>query len=194
MPQIPQFTEDLGFISRLGDNPNTDDGLSAQALKEEFDKAPKVIQEFINNYIIPSLNNYIMGNGYLQTSGGYMTGPIVMQENKVTKLGAPTADDDAATKKYADDVAANTLETAYSANQTAETALDKANDAITAADAAANSASAAANTANGALPKAGGTMTGALKTKGIVLTSGTDYGPTLPANPVEGQLFFEVID
>lgn len=100
MPQIPQFTDDLGFISRLGDNPNTDDGLSSQALKEEFDKAPKIIQQFINSYVIPALNNYITGNGYLQIAGGYMTGPIVMQGNKVTMLGEPEADDDAATKGY----------------------------------------------------------------------------------------------
>lgn len=104
MAQIPQFTDDLGFISRLGDNPNTDDGLSSQALKEEFDKAPKVIQQFINNYVIPALNNYIMGNQYLQTSGGYMSGSIAMQGNKITGLGAPEADSDAATKGYADKV------------------------------------------------------------------------------------------
>ena len=102
MPQIPQFTDDLGFIARLGDNPNTDDGLSSQALKEEFDKAPKAIQQFINNYVIPALNNYIMGNGYLQTEGGYMSGPIVMQGNKITLLGTPEADGDAVPKSYAD--------------------------------------------------------------------------------------------
>ena len=102
MPQIPQFTDDLGFISRLGDNPNTDDGLSSQALKEEFDRAPKVIQQFINNYVIPALNEYIMGNGYLQTEGGCMSGPIVMQGNKITMLGTPEADGDAVPKSYAD--------------------------------------------------------------------------------------------
>lgn len=102
MPQIPQFTDDLNFISRLGDNPNTDDGMSSADLKAEFDKAPKIIQQFINNYVIPALNNYIMGNGYLQTSGGYMTGPIVMQGNKVAHLGDPEADGDAVNKGYAD--------------------------------------------------------------------------------------------
>lgn len=101
MPQIPQFTDDLGFISRLGDNPNTDDGLSSKALKEEFDKAPKLIQQFINSYVIPALNNYIMGNGYLPTSGGYMSGHINMQGNKITGLGEPEADSDAVTKSYA---------------------------------------------------------------------------------------------
>lgn len=102
MPQIPQFTADLGYIARLGDNPNTDNGLNPQELKEEFDKAPKVIQQFINTYVIPALNNYIMGNGYLPTTGGYMSGPIAMQDNKITGLGAPEAEGDAATKRYAD--------------------------------------------------------------------------------------------
>lgn len=109
MPQIPQFTDDLGFIARLGDNPNTDNGLSAQALKEEFDKAPRLIQQFINNYVIPALNNYIMGNGYLQTDGGYMNGPIVMQGNKITFLGTPEADGDAVNKRYADELLPSVL-------------------------------------------------------------------------------------
>lgn len=43
---------------------------------------------------------------------------------------------------------------------------------------------------NGKLPKAGGTMTGALTTKGIILTSGTDYGTSLPSTATKGKLFF----
>ena len=39
----------------------------------------------------------------------------------------------------------------------------------------------------------GGTMAGALTTKGIKLTSGTDYGDTLPSNPDTDQLFFQTI-
>ena len=41
------------------------------------------------------------------------------------------------------------------------------------------------------LSRSGGTMTGALTTKGIKLTSGTDYGATLPSNPATNQLFFQ---
>ena len=37
----------------------------------------------------------------------------------------------------------------------------------------------------------GGKITGALTTKGIKLTSGTDYGATLPSNPATNQLFFQ---
>ena len=48
------------------------------------------------------------------------------------------------------------------------------------------------NTALGKkLSLSGGTMTGALTTKGIKLTSGTDYGDTLPSNPATNQLFFQ---
>lgn len=41
------------------------------------------------------------------------------------------------------------------------------------------------------LSLSGGRMTGALTTKGIKLTSGTDYGATLPSNPATNQLFFQ---
>lgn len=43
------------------------------------------------------------------------------------------------------------------------------------------------------LSTSGGTMTGALTTKGIKLTSGTDYGTTLPSNPDTNQLFFQTV-
>ena len=43
------------------------------------------------------------------------------------------------------------------------------------------------------LSTSGGTMTGALTTKGIKLTSGTDYGTTLPSSPETNQLFFQTV-
>ena len=43
------------------------------------------------------------------------------------------------------------------------------------------------------LSTSGGTMKGALTTKGIKLTSGTDYGSTLPSSPATNQLFFQTI-
>lgn len=50
------------------------------------------------------------------------------------------------------------------------------------------------NTALGKkLSRSGGVMTGMLNTKGIKLTSGTDYGDTLPSSPATDQLFFQTI-
>ena len=43
------------------------------------------------------------------------------------------------------------------------------------------------------LSTSGGTMTGVLTTKGIKLTSGTDYGTTLPSSPATNQLFFQTV-
>lgn len=43
------------------------------------------------------------------------------------------------------------------------------------------------------LPLAGGTLTGALTTNGIKLTSETDYGDTLPSSPAANQLFFQTV-
>lgn len=45
-------------------------------------------------------------------------------------------------------------------------------------------------TPSAVLSKSGGTMTGAITTKGIVLTSGTDYGDELPSTVTAGKLFF----
>lgn len=63
----------------------------------------------------------------------------------------------------------------------------KTGEGITAAKAAATKAQ---NAAAGALARTGGKMTGEITTKGIVLTKGTDYGPTLPATAPAGKLFF----
>ena len=52
---------------------------------------------------------------------------------------------------------------------------------------------AATKALKGKLALSGGTMTGALTTKGIKLTSGTDYGATLPSSPATNQLFFQTI-
>lgn len=45
-------------------------------------------------------------NGALQKSGGTMSGAINMGSKKITNLATPTANTDAATKKYADDLVA----------------------------------------------------------------------------------------
>ena len=45
----------------------------------------------------------LVPQNFLPLAGGTMTGAIAMGTNKITGLGAPTADADAATKKYVDD-------------------------------------------------------------------------------------------
>ena len=100
MASIPKFTEDISFISKLGDNPNTDNGFTPAQLKAEFDKAALAIQRFINTYIVTALNSDVNADAFLKLTGGTMKGNIVMGGNRLTGLGEPTDDADAITQAF----------------------------------------------------------------------------------------------
>lgn len=96
---MERFNDDLNIIAGLGDDPKRDDGLSTQGFKSIFDKAGLLIQDFINNKLIPYIEKQNVG---LPLCGGTMEGAINMNGQKLTGLNAPTADDEAANKGYVD--------------------------------------------------------------------------------------------
>lgn len=53
---VAKLLDDLGIIAALGDNPNTDNDLSAADLKAKFDEAAKIIQKYLNEKVVPALN------------------------------------------------------------------------------------------------------------------------------------------
>jgi hypothetical protein len=53
---IPKIEADLNIISKLADKPNDAEGLSAQAFKEEFDRAGLLVKEYINEILVPQAN------------------------------------------------------------------------------------------------------------------------------------------
>ena len=53
---IPTFDVDMNIMSKLGDYPGSDDGLTPQGFKEQFDLAGKLIQEYINSILLPGVN------------------------------------------------------------------------------------------------------------------------------------------
>lgn len=69
---IPLMEEDVEVISKLGDTPGSDDGLTAQQLKGQFDLAGMRIKNFINNTLIPNMNQLVdvqaLLNGILDTT------------------------------------------------------------------------------------------------------------------------------
>ena len=87
---IPKFEDDLRIISKLGDNPGTDNGYTTQEFKEAFDKAPLLIQKFINEVLIPAANA-----SSSPEEGLSMKGQINMNWQVLKGLNAPTADDEA---------------------------------------------------------------------------------------------------
>ena len=58
---LTKLLKDLNYIQALSDRPNTADGLTSTELKERFDQAGNDIKSFLNNTLIPELdeNTYV---------------------------------------------------------------------------------------------------------------------------------------
>lgn len=56
---IPEFKVDMDIISKLGEYPGADDGLTPDGFKKKFDLAGKYIQEYINTILLPNLNQIV---------------------------------------------------------------------------------------------------------------------------------------
>lgn len=85
---ISKLLDDLAIISKLGDNPGTDNGLTPEEFKAKFDEAALSIQKFLNDVVIEELNR-IFGNdasAYLLKTGGTMAGDINMAGNKISGI------------------------------------------------------------------------------------------------------------
>ena len=56
---ITNLTANVNNIQALSDRPNTADGITAQQLKERFDKAGADIKDYINNTLIEEIEGYL---------------------------------------------------------------------------------------------------------------------------------------
>ena len=63
---LTKLTTNLNNIQALHDSPNTSDGLTADELKEKFDKAGNDIKSYINNTLTTELDSTI-GDTYTKT-------------------------------------------------------------------------------------------------------------------------------
>lgn len=139
-----RLNSDLAFIQKLGDNPNSDNGFTAQDLKEWFDKAPLAIQQYINGVFIPQIETkfgsvntwiaeaskkidaFVVGTGFVPVDGSVaMTGNLDMGAKKVTNVADPTAESDVVNKKYADVISKNASDAANAAKNAQDTADQK---------------------------------------------------------------------
>ena len=56
---IPEFGVDLDIISKLGDYPGSDDGLTPSSFRAKFDMAGNFLKEYINTILLPELNQLV---------------------------------------------------------------------------------------------------------------------------------------
>ena len=56
---IEKLSADLEIISKLGDYPLADDALEPEQFKAKFDEAGKIIKQYINDILIPSLDELV---------------------------------------------------------------------------------------------------------------------------------------
>lgn len=97
---LPQFSEDMDIIQKLGDTPGTDNNLDWKQLQAKFDEAGNLLKKYLNT-IIPLLNAAFSNEGSVIT-GGTLIGDLDINGNRLFGIGTPTADSDAASKEYVD--------------------------------------------------------------------------------------------
>lgn len=126
---LSRLTSDIAFIQQLGDNPNFDNNMSAEDLKIWFDKAPEAIKAYLNDTLIPQLeekfgsvdevdssigklleqliekiNYFEVGTGFLPTDGGVpMGGNLDLGNHRAVNVADPVEETDAANRKYVDE-------------------------------------------------------------------------------------------
>ena len=145
-----RLDNDLNIIQKLSDNPNAD-GLTAQALKKKFDDAGLIIQNYINNSLLPQLSgDNAAGNIGIDEIAGLEADTVqealeLIIQNMIDISQESVADGSVSTEKLADDA----VETAKIADGAVTTA--KLGDGAVGTAKIADNAITAAKILNGAV-------------------------------------------
>lgn len=87
---IPNFDKDMHIISVLPDEPNDVGGLTPDVMKEKLEEGGLALQDFINNTLLPALNDWEVTGG----SGGHVVqnrnGAAMPQRTRMMFLGTVT--------------------------------------------------------------------------------------------------------
>lgn len=94
MADIPLFEKDMRIISRLGDRPGSDDGLTTEQFKAKFDEGIIALAKYLNEVVVPKINS---------DQGGKRADDLDMNGFQLANLRDPQYPDEAATKRYVDD-------------------------------------------------------------------------------------------
>ncbi len=92
MATLTKFTENVNNIQALSDRPNTADGLTSHELKERFDKAGSDIKDFLNNTLIPEMEEGFISDDDTRLTdsrkcNNQFDNPITARDNLKIKTG-----------------------------------------------------------------------------------------------------------
>lgn len=193
---LTKLNDDLNVIAKLDDQPNDVGGMTAQALKAEFDRAALIIQAYINNTLVPQIESALSSGTTDLINGNQLVDGSV----QAAKIAALSIDAD----KIANGAVTNAklADSAVTANKIAAQAVNlktKVDGVLPVANGGTGVQSIAAlkealGTITVAMGGTGSTSAeGARDALGINLANlGITYGTEAqrPANPHEGQIFF----
>ena len=98
------FSEDMDIISKLADNPNSDDGMTPTQLKAEFDKAGKKIKTYINDTLLLEAVEKPAAEGLMKFADGTVSAAEAGKDYQ-----APMGDKSVSKSMLGDDVTAAAL-------------------------------------------------------------------------------------
>lgn len=178
---IQNMTSDLDIIQALSDEPNDTDGLSAAELKARFDRAGNLIKTYINTVLIPALTSTAPGSSGASEIGIEPIVGLNGYDNVQDALAGILAVYEAGTVTDGSVTTAKIADGAVTEDKLHSAAVTRNKIAIGAVN------------ANRCDFSSGINFPGPVRlSKNLVLTAGETYGTSsqLPANPVEGQIFF----
>lgn len=142
LKRIQEFSKNVAVHQQLGDNPNTDDNLSASELKATFDRPAEDIKEYVNGTLVPAIQE-------LEKYGDSVSADLSDKGKEITKIKQAVIGAQGSANQAAFNAAraAGMAEEAASASRDASAA---ASAAQTAAETASTDASMAASDAEAA--------------------------------------------
>ena len=142
LKRIQEFSKNVAVHQQLGDNPNTDDNLSASELKATFDRPAEDIKEYVNGTLVPAIQE-------LEEYGDSVSADLSDKGKEITKIKQAVIGAQGSANQAASNAAqaAGMAEEAASASRDASAA---ASAAQTAAETASTDASMAASDAEAA--------------------------------------------
>lgn len=142
LKRIQEFSKNVAVHQQLGDNPNTDDNLSASELKATFDRPAEDIKEYVNGTLVPAIQE-------LEEHGDSVSADLSDKGKEITKIKQAVIGAQGSANQAASNAAqaAGMAEEAASASRDASAA---ASAAQTAAETASTDASMAASDAEAA--------------------------------------------